>query len=134
MSAASGAIHHIELWVPDLDRAAAEWGWLLGQLGYTPFQQWAVGQSWRHGQTYLVIEHSPDLSVGEHDRHRPGLNHLAFHAGDRGQVDGIAHHAADNGWTLLFSDEHPYAGGPDHYAAYLVNTDGYEVELVAAQS
>jgi hypothetical protein len=22
-------------------------------------------------------------------------------------------------------------GGPDHYAAYLANTDGYEVELVA---
>lgn len=131
MNAASGAIHHIELWVPDLDRGAAEWGWLLGQLGYTPFQHWAAGRSWRHGHTYLVIEHSPDMGSGEHDRRRPGLNHLAFHAGDRRQVDDIVHRAADNGWTLLFSDQHPYAGGPDHYAAYLVNTDGFEVELVA---
>jgi len=24
---------------------------------------------------------------------------------------------------------HPYAGGKDHYAAYLANTDGLEVEL-----
>jgi hypothetical protein len=36
-----------------------------------------------------------------------------------------------HGWTLLFPDRHPHAGGPDHYAAYLENTDGFEVELVA---
>jgi hypothetical protein len=35
------------------------------------------------------------------------------------------------GWTLRFPDRHPHAGGPDHYAAYLANTDGFEVELVA---
>jgi hypothetical protein len=32
---------------------------------------------------------------------------------------------------LLFPETYPYAGGPDHYAAYLVNTDGFEAELVA---
>jgi len=31
----------------------------------------------------------------------------------------------------MFPDKHPYAGGGNHYAAYLVNADGYEVELVA---
>lgn len=35
---------------------------------------------------------------------------------------------------LLFPDKHPYAGGPDHYAAYLSNIDGFEVELVASMS
>jgi hypothetical protein len=34
-------------------------------------------------------------------------------------------------WRELFADTHPYAGGPDHYAAYLASTDGFEVELVA---
>jgi hypothetical protein len=38
-----------------------------------------------------------------------------------------------HGWTLLFPDRHPYAGGPEHYAAYLVSTDDFEVELVAAE-
>jgi hypothetical protein len=33
---------------------------------------------------------------------------------------------------LLFADKHPYAGGQEHYAAYLASTDGFEVELVAA--
>ncbi|HEX8080324.1 MAG TPA: hypothetical protein VF557_08945 [Jatrophihabitans sp.] len=59
------------------------------------------------------------------------MNHLAFHAGDRSHVDDIVNHAVNNGWTLLFADQHPHAGGPDHYAAYLTNTDGYQVELVA---
>jgi hypothetical protein len=34
----------------------------------------------------------------------------------------------------LFPERHPYAGGPDHYAAYLEDADGFEVELVAAES
>jgi hypothetical protein len=39
--------------------------------------------------------------------------------------------AAAYGWTLMFPDRHPYAGGDAHYAAYLENEDGFEVELVA---
>jgi catechol 2,3-dioxygenase-like lactoylglutathione lyase family enzyme len=126
-----GALHHVELWVPDLDRAKSQWGWLLGELGYSQFQDWPDGRSWRLAETYLVIEQSPDISAAEHDRLRPGLNHLAFHAGDRREVDALTASAAAHGWALLFADEHPYAGGEDHYAAYLVNSDGYEVELIA---
>lgn len=107
MNPVIGTVHHVELWVPDLHRAAAEWGWLLAELGYLPFQDWANGRSWRLGATYLVVEQSPALTATEHDRQRPGLNHLAFHAGDRGNVDALAD------------------------AAYLTNTDDYEVELVA---
>jgi hypothetical protein len=32
----------------------------------------------------------------------------------------------------MFGDRHPYAGGERHYAAYLENVDGFQVELVAA--
>lgn len=49
-------LHHIELWVPDLPRATREWGWLLGRLGYDPYQEWDHGRSWRLGATYLVVE------------------------------------------------------------------------------
>ena len=129
-----GSLHHVELWVPDLGRACAEWGWLLEQLGYAPFQEWPDGRSWRIGSTYLVVEQSPALTASEHDRLRPGLNHLAFHAGTRQNVDRLAAEGPAFGWTLLFPDRHPHAGGPDHYAAYLANTDGFEVELVAADT
>ena len=127
----TGLIHHVELWVPDLERAARNWGWLLGELGYQPFQRWEHGISFRHGPTYVVLERSPDLVPGPHQRRRAGLNHLAFHARDRRQVDDLAVEGPRRGWSLLFADRHPNAGGPDVYAAYLENTDGYEVEIVA---
>jgi catechol 2,3-dioxygenase-like lactoylglutathione lyase family enzyme len=128
-----GTLHHVELWVPDLPRAAASWGWLLERLGYTPFQDWPAGRSWRLGDTYLVIEQSPGLAAEAHDRHLPGLNHLAFHVESVELVETLAEEATEHGWTLLFGDRHPHAGGPDHYAAYLENVDGFEVELVAGQ-
>ncbi|MEU1185168.1 VOC family protein [Streptomyces sp. NPDC005820] len=125
-------LHHIELWVPDLARAVHEWGWLLGRLGYEPYQEWDRGRSWRQGTLYVVVEESPALRAATgHDRLRPGLNHLAFHAGSRAQVDALAREAPSHGWTPLFPDRYPHAGGPDHYAAYLENTDGFETELVA---
>ncbi len=88
---AAGTVHHIELWVPDLPRATAEWSWLLEALGYLPFQSWSSGRSWRLGDTYLVIEQSPAMTAGEHDRKLPGLNHLAFYAGEKASVDALAH-------------------------------------------
>lgn len=73
-----------------------------------------------------------DLVTKQHNRLRPGLNHLAFHVVGQRFVDQLADEAAEYGWSLLFPAAHPHAGGPDHYAAYLSNTDGYEVELVAS--
>jgi catechol 2,3-dioxygenase-like lactoylglutathione lyase family enzyme len=128
---ARGMLHHVELWVPDLDRAVASWGWLLGELGYEEFQRWPDGRSWRLGETYLVVERSPALTAAAHERCRPGLNHLALHAGSRAELDQLTAAAPRHGWSLLFADRHPFAGGPEHYATYLENEDGFEVELVA---
>ncbi|MFC4949513.1 VOC family protein [Pseudonocardia sp. GCM10023141] len=133
-AASIGALHHVELWVPDLGRAVEEWGWLLGELGYAGHQDWPAGRSWLLGATYLVVEQSPALSDATHERRRPGLNHLAFHAGDRGAVDALVAAAPAHGWHQLFADRYPWAGGPEHYAGYLENTDGFEVELVAARA
>ncbi|MFC7846671.1 VOC family protein [Streptomyces sp. NPDC057382] len=125
-------LHHVELWVPDLTRATRSWGWLLEGLGWRPYRSWEIGRSWRLDGTYLVLEQSPAMRVGPHDRLRPGLNHLAFHAGPAARVDALAAEAPDHGWTPLFPDRYPHAGGPGHYAAYLVDGDGFEAELVAA--
>ncbi|RJL35697.1 VOC family protein [Bailinhaonella thermotolerans] len=129
--ATTGTLHHVEIWVPDLQRAVISWQWLLEALGYTLFQDWSRGRSWRLGVTYLVLEQSPALSADRHDRRRPGLNHLAFHVESRALVDALTERAPAYGWTLMFPDRHPYAGGDRHYAAYLEDRDGFEVELVA---
>lgn len=126
-----GTLHHVEIWVPNLDRAIISWGWLLDALGYEPFQDWPGGRSWRCGPTYIVLEQSPARTATRHDRCRPGLNHLAFHVESRARTDELSVDAGQNGWRMLFADQYPFAGGTGHYAAYLENIDGFEVELVA---
>lgn len=127
-----GTLHHLEIWVADIEAARGTIGWLLEQLGYDAVRSWAYGSSWQLGDTYLVVEAGPDVAAERHERLRPGLNHLAFHAGSPSEVEALASEAQLHGWTLLFGDRHPYAGGPGRYAAYLESEDGFEVELVAS--
>jgi len=127
----TGGLHHVEVWTGDLPAAEASLGWLLERLGFPRRESWQDGASFGSETFYIVLESGPDLAAGTHERRRPGVNHLAFHAGLRADVDLLALRAASHGWSLLFADRHPYAGGPEHYAAYLENAEGFEVELVA---
>jgi RimJ/RimL family protein N-acetyltransferase/catechol 2,3-dioxygenase-like lactoylglutathione lyase family enzyme len=133
LPATHGRPHHVELWVPDLAAAERSWGWLLGELGWREFQRWPAGVSWRRAGAYLVVEESPALSATDHERTRPGLNHLALHVATRAQVDELSTRATGHGWRPLFADRYPHAGGAAHYAAYLENDAGFEVELVALE-
>lgn len=65
--------------MPDLARAAAV-GLAARPARLRAVPDWPDGRSWRLGMTHLVIEQSRALSAWDHDRLRPGLNHLAFHA------------------------------------------------------
>ncbi|GHH58441.1 hypothetical protein GCM10017774_79870 [Lentzea cavernae] len=123
-------LHHVELWVQDLTRAEVSFGWIFTRLGWTEHQRWNNGVSWKLNETYVVVEQSP-ATTGPHDRMRAGLNHLALHAGSREDVDRLTEESEANGWKLMFADRHPHAGGPDHYAAFMENEDGFEIELVA---
>jgi hypothetical protein len=58
---------------------------------------------------------------------RPGTGHVASTA----RLDELTGDAQRHGWQLMFADRHPHAGGDQHYAAYLEDADGFEVELVA---
>ncbi|NJC22520.1 putative phosphoglycerate mutase [Arthrobacter pigmenti] len=127
----SGSLHHIEIWVRNIDSAKESFGWLFERLGFVPRDSWNDGASWAGRGAYLVLEAGPDVLPEPHERRRAGINHLAFNAGSRAEVDLLARRATSHGWSLLFAEKHPHAGGPDHYAAYLENADGFEVELVA---
>jgi catechol 2,3-dioxygenase-like lactoylglutathione lyase family enzyme len=124
--------HHVEIWVADLALVEASWKWLFGELGWEPYQNWPEGRSWRAGDSYLVVEQSSAVRPGlPYDRMRPGLNHLALHAPDRAAVDRIHSAGPLHGWRRLFASAYPHAGGSGHYAAYLVDVAGFEVEVVA---
>ena len=124
-------IHHLQLWVPDLPRAEASWGWLLEQLGYELARRWEHGRVWRQDGTGIVIESSPDMVPGMlHSRLRPGMNHVAFHVSSTEEIARLMAEADDHGWRRLGDDpRHPL--GADQEVGYLEDRDGFEVELIA---
>lgn len=126
-------LHHLEIWVRDLELASRSFGWIFERLGWTLFQVWDNGRSWQSpgGGPYVVVERSPDLQWNPYDRTNPGMNHLALAVPERWMVDKIVTEAPAYGWHLMFADRHPFAGGDHHYAAYLENDEGFEVEVVA---
>lgn len=123
--------HHVEIWVTDLEEASNEWGWLLDCLGFTLTSEWAQGQSWFADGAYLTLTTSPNTTAQTHDRRRPGMNHLAFKAGDSTNVDTIMAKAPEHGWHPLYHERYPHAGGPSHYAGWLENSAGFKAEVVA---
>lgn len=127
-----GLLHHLEIYVSNLQSSAEFWGWFLEELGYNTFQKWDGGQSWRLGDTYIVFVQTEDrfLDISYH-RCRIGLNHLAFQAASREHVDDMTNKLKAKGITILYTEKHPFAGGDDHYAVYFEDPDRIKVELVA---
>ncbi|GAA0191609.1 VOC family protein [Halobaculum roseum] len=124
-----GQLHHVELYAAELDAVTPFWDWLLGELGYEPKEEWDGGRSWVNGPTYLVLVEA-DRPTERFDRTAPGLNHLAFHAASREQVDRLADGVRERAdASLLYGDRHPFAGG--YYALYCESPDGLKVEVVA---
>ncbi|RPF53255.1 VOC family protein [Aquisalibacillus elongatus] len=125
-----GLLHHIELYVSDLEESLAFWGWFLEELGYESYQKWEQGASWKMDNTYLVFVQTEEkyLDIPYH-RKRTGLNHLAFYAESHEDVDVMTRKLIEKGTRILYQDQHPYAGGPDHYAVYFEDPDRIKVEF-----
>ena len=124
-------VHHVEIWVADLDTVANVWDWLFTSLGLACTASWDGGRTWEAGGAYVTLTNSPNLSEVNHDRRRSGMNHLALWGGSRTEVDAVMASAAAHGWRPLYQDRYPHAGGPDHYAGWLENAEGFKVEIVA---
>ncbi|WP_254861484.1 VOC family protein [Halovivax gelatinilyticus] len=130
----AGGIHHVELYASDLNASTDFWGWLLRELGYESKNEWNGGRSWINGPTYVVLVEADGDVAADHpfDRRAPGLNHLAFHAASREQVDEITEGIRDRSEaSVLYEDRHPYAGG--YYALYCEDPEGIKVEVVGPE-
>ncbi len=127
-----GIMHHIEIYVNDLEESKDFWGWLLFKLGYKEYQKWDKGISYILNNTYIVFVQAEDkfLDIPYH-RCRVGLNHLAFYGESKEFVDEITNELRKKEIKILYEDKHPYAGGTDHYAVYFESPDRMKVEIVA---
>ncbi|MGM0845198.1 MAG: VOC family protein [Bacillota bacterium] len=125
-------LHHIEIYVSNLNKTVEFWDWLLKELGYQTFQEWESGRSWIMNDTYIVFVQAEErfLDVSYH-RCRVGLNHLAFHARSRNHVDQLTQKLGEKDVNILYRDKHPFAGGKGYYAVYFEDSDRIKVEIVA---
>src|ERR1700752_2794143 len=125
------AIHHFDLWVQDAATATPQWDWLFTTCGWERDFADDTGGAWKHPDgTYTFLERSADLVDERHDRLRPGINHLALSVPDRQALDAVREAASGHGWAELFAEKYPHAGGEDHVALYLENSESFEVEVV----
>jgi catechol 2,3-dioxygenase-like lactoylglutathione lyase family enzyme len=129
----TGLLHHIELYVSNLDKSVEFWGRLLSLLGYSEYQRWDKGRSWKLGPTYLVlVQVSEKHGDSPYHRCKVGLNHLAFHAASREpreHVDDIASALRERGAAILYDS--PLSLQDGQYALYFEDPDRIKVELVA---
>ncbi|MEP6504145.1 MAG: VOC family protein [Betaproteobacteria bacterium] len=129
-------LHHLSLGVADLRRAAAFYDATLGALGFVRvwadfeggIDDQAVGYGVPGGGDKLALKQRTDSPIVA-----PAGLHVAFAAADRAAVDrfhaqALAHGGIDNGAP----GPRPHYG-PHYYAAFVIDPDGYHVEVVINQ-
>lgn len=125
-------LHHIELNVSNLREASSFYSELLPPLGYKLFQEWEQGFSYKSGPTYIVfVQTEREFLQSGYHRKRTGLNHLAFYARSRSQVDEMTKKMQQWGAQVLYEHLHPFAGGPDYYAVFIEGPDRLKIEIAA---
>jgi catechol 2,3-dioxygenase-like lactoylglutathione lyase family enzyme len=120
-------LHHVSFGVSNLERSAAFYDAALAALGYV--RVWAdssaVGYGLAQGQDLFAVK----LRAG--DAVAPGAGfHLAFAAPSREAVarfhaEALAHGGLNNGAPGLRP-----AYGPNYFAAFVIDPDGYRIEAV----
>jgi catechol 2,3-dioxygenase-like lactoylglutathione lyase family enzyme len=134
---ARGSLNHLALTASDFARSIEFYDRVLGFLGY---ERGEVPESTQQSmKTRLVAWGSPNGAVtlrpakaqpiSPHDRNQPGLNHVAFDAADRTDVDKMHELLKEIGARILDAPaEYPYF--PGYYAVYFTDPDGVKIEFV----
>lgn len=111
---------HLEIYVSNLKTSYAFYSWLLPQLGFASYQNWAAGFSFRKKDFYLVfVQTQAKYLANGYNRCNVGLNHLAFSVSSRAKVDFFKKQLEQWQVTLLYPEYYPYAGGKDIMLAFL---------------
>lgn len=120
-------LHHLSFAVADLTRSAAFYDATLATLGYRRVWEDAtfVGYGVKDGEDVFA------LKLRAQNTGAPGDGfHVAFAAPSREAVlrfheAALAHGGTDNGGAGLHTEY-----GPDYFAAFVIDPDGYRVEAV----
>jgi catechol 2,3-dioxygenase-like lactoylglutathione lyase family enzyme len=133
-------LHHLDLNVTDLERSAVFYDCVLGHLGFTRIVDTATGEKgfdWiapdSNESSYFSIGLFLAASAGKpHDRHTPGLHHLALHSENRDRVEGLNRILRKIGAEILDAPAEYPEYGPGYYAVFFLDPDGLKLECVFA--
>jgi catechol 2,3-dioxygenase-like lactoylglutathione lyase family enzyme len=126
---ATGAIHHIDITVHDLERSSDFYDRILPLLGFTRIEDVPEGPLWAGAHVEVGLQAARN-SGAEHDRYSPGLHHLAFTAPTRESVDKLHRQLLEMNIAILDAPaEYPeYCRG--YYAVFFADPDGIKLEYV----
>jgi glyoxylase I family protein len=135
---ARGSINHLALTVSDLVRSTEFYDKVLGFMGYARVEVPEATQqlmktrlhAWASPNGSITLRPAKGESAGNaHDRNAPGLNHMAFNADDRADVEKLHNLLKEIGAQILDPPaEYPYF--PGYFAVYFTDPDGFKFEFV----
>jgi glyoxylase I family protein len=137
---ARGSINHVALTASDFARSTAFYDKVLGYMGYVRGEVPESTQQlmktalvgWGSANGSVTLRPAKSTGAG-HDRDRPGMNHLAFSAAHRPDVDRMYELLKEMGAQVLDAPaEYPYF--PGYYAVYFTDPDGMKIEFVYCPS
>ncbi|TCM51032.1 catechol 2,3-dioxygenase-like lactoylglutathione lyase family enzyme [Rhizobium sp. PP-F2F-G48] len=128
-------LHHIEIYVSNLEKSCKYWSELLNNIGYAKTAHWDGGFTLAIGdEAYLTFVQVEERHASKnYHRSGVGLNHLAFKVKDRDAVDALRAYCLEQDIPSLYDDRYPFAnGGSDYYALFIEDPDRIKVEFVAS--
>jgi glyoxylase I family protein len=133
--AVRGLISHLDLNVSDPARSLPFYALVFEHLGLQRFDVSAERRVW--GQelsngTWWGIEVRPARETpprNYHERYAPGIDHLAFHAESRDDVDRLYAKLIDAGYEVA-DPPAEYDYSPGYYAVAFDDPDGIRLEVV----
>ena len=130
-----GAIHHLELTVRDPWASRAFYEAVLGFMGYREVgdHDWGIDYHLATPGGFcsigIVKAQGPNASRA-HDRYSPGLNHVAWTAENREDVDRLHDLLKQIGAVVLDPPADYPQYGPGYYAVFFADSDGLKLEFV----
>ena len=125
-------IDHIGLNVPDLEAAKRYYDVMMPFLGYEPFiasdEQFSYRPEGEKPGTTVFFYAAPEKS--EYVHKHVGLEHLAFRARTRSQVDDAHTKALELGSQILFSPRLFPQYHANYYASFWFDPHGFLLEIV----
>jgi catechol 2,3-dioxygenase-like lactoylglutathione lyase family enzyme len=131
-----GAIHHLDLTVLDPERSRPFYEAVLGCIGYRLADADARGYDFDLvgpdgvAGSIGIVRAEGEGRLRRHDRHAPGLHHLALSAESREDVDRLYALLLGLGATILDAPAEYPEYGAGYYAVFFADPDGLKLEFV----